>query len=213
MRSQQSVIQQKQKNRMTEDIFQKCKNLRERHIVYDPRTGDEMQRATLNHVPIYKYSELCEMANKHGPARMLANMFKRSNSNVVLLQDPKNMNSGHWISVSRNLPRKEIYFFSTYGGKPDVEKVQWIKEDDLWESGQMMNIFNDGLREMQKHGWEIHYNDFPYQKSGDKTAVCGIYTAAFLRSGEDPEKFEQETKYLARHGINPAVFYYDKYFT
>ena len=61
----------------------------------------------------------------------------------MLLQDPSNMDSGHWLSVSCNKPKKEIYFFSTYGGKPDVEKISWMKEDDLLESGQIMNIFND----------------------------------------------------------------------
>ena len=87
-----------------------------------------------------------------------------------------------------------------------------MNEDDLRESGQFMNIFNDGLRDLQKHGWEIHYNDYPYQKSGDETAVCGIYTAAFLRSGKNPDEFERETKRIEKRGMNPAIYYYRKYF-
>jgi len=197
---------------MIDDIFTKYKNPREKAIVYEPRTGTEMEHATRNRVPIYKYSELCDMGQKFGPARMLAHMFKRSDDNIILLQDPDDMNSGHWISVSRNLPRHQIYFFSTYGGKPDVEKIAWLTEDDLKESGQFMNIFNDGMHDLQKNGWEIHYNDYPYQKSGDHTAVCGIYTAAFLRSGKTPDEFEKETLDIARTGTNPAVVYYERYF-
>ena len=197
---------------MTDDILTKCKNKYEHDIIFKPRSGEEMERATLHRTPVYTYSELCRMGKQMGSARMLAHMFKRAEHNIILIQDPKNMHSGHWISVSRNVPKKEIYFFSTYGGKPDVEKVRWINEDDLHESDQDLNIFNDGLRELQQHGWEIHYNDYPYQKEDDKTAVCGIYTAAFLRSGANPDVFKAETQRLMRSGINPAIYYYQKYF-
>ena len=205
----QSLIEKK---RMTESVTTQFKNTREKNIIFTPRDGDEMRAATLHKVPIYTYSDLCQIAEKGGAARMLSHLFKRSNKNIILLQDPDNMNSGHWISVSRNPQKKEIYFFSTYGGKPDTEKIRWMTEDDLRESNQFLNIFNDGLRECQEHGWEIHYNDYPYQKEGDHTATCGIYTAAFLRSGEDPDKFKSETLQLIHNNINPAVYYYDKYF-
>lgn len=197
---------------MSDVNFTKYKTERERKIIYNPRSGLEMEAATLHRTPIHKYSDLCRMAEKHGAARMLAHMFRGGDTHIILLQDPSDMNSGHWISVSRNLPKKQIYFFSTYGGKPDIEKMKWISEDDLIESGQIMNIFMDGLRDAQKHGWEIHFNDYPYQKNNDKTAFCGIMTVAFLRSGGDPDKFKKQTLQLARTGINPVVYYYDKYF-
>lgn len=197
---------------MTESILLKYNNKREHDIIFKPRDGSEMEEATGYRVPVYKYSDLCDLAKKHGATKMLANMFKKANQNIILLQDPEKMNSGHWFSVSRNPAKKEIYFFSTYGGKPDIEKISWIPEDDLRESGQFINIFNDGLHECQKHGWEIHFNDFPYQKEGDKTAVCGIYTVAFLRSGLNPDEFKNESLSLIKRKINPAVFYFDKYF-
>lgn len=197
---------------MTDSVLTKCKDEGEHKIVFSPRSGDEMENATLHKVPIHLYSDLCRLSKKSGSDRMLARLFQYSDNNIVLLQDPSDMNSGHWFCVCRNLPKHEIYFFSTYGGKPDVEKVQWMSEDDLRESDQFHNIFNDGLRNAQKHGWKIYYNDYPYQKSGDKTAVCGIYTAAFIRSGMNPDKFEEETKKLMKQGINPAVYYYRKYF-
>lgn len=197
---------------MTESIFTQTKNAHEHDIIFKPRTDDELKSATDHKVPVYTYSDLCELSAKHGARTMLAQMFKRANQNIILLQDPSDMNSGHWISVSRNPKRKEIYFFSTYGGKPDCEKVRWINDDDLRESGQLDNIFNEGLRECQQHGWQIHYNDFPYQQEGDHTSTCGIYTVAFLNSGLNPDQFKDETLKLVKNGLNPAIFYFDKYF-
>ena len=197
---------------MIDETLRKKLTKEQHKIIYEPRTGEEMENALDNRAPIYKYSELCQMAKKHGPTRLLVHMFSRSNDNVILLQDPSDMSSGHWISVSRNIPKKQIYFFSTYGGKPDAEKVSWMNEDDLRQSGQYLNIFSDGLRDLQKHGWEIHYNDYPYQKAGDNTATCGIFTAAFLRSGKDPDIFHKETLQLEKEGRNPAIVYYNRYF-
>ena len=197
---------------MIDETLRKKLTKEQHKIIYEPRTGEEMENALDNRAPIYKYSELCQLAKKHGPTRLLVHMFSRSNDNVILLQDPSDMSSGHWISVSRNVPKKQIYFFSTYGGKPDAEKVSWMNEDDLRQSGQYLNIFSDGLRDLQKHGWEIHYNDYPYQKAGDNSATCGIFTAAFLRSGKDPDVFHKETLQLEKEGRNPAIVYYNRYF-
>lgn len=187
-------------------------NEEEKNIIYKPRSGDEMKYAMKNQAPIILYSDLCALAKKFGPSRTLANLFKQYQNAIILLQDPYNMSSGHWTSISYHPDRKEIYFFSSYGGKPDVEKLKWINKADLAASGQNINILNDALRAFQQHGWEIHYNDFHYQKSNDHTAYCGIYTVAFLRSGANPDVFERDTKNLASRGINPTVYYFYKYF-
>lgn len=185
---------------------------RERQIVYTPRTGEEMMEATLNKAPISMYSDICKRAEKYGAARTLGHMFRRSDQHIILLQDPTDMDSGHWISVSRNPKKKEIYFFTTYGRRPDVEKLQWLPKPLLAASGQLMNTFNDGMKDLQRHGWTIYYNDYPYQKEGDNTATCGIFTAAFLRSGLNPDEFAKETKRIIAQGYNPAVVYYNQYF-
>ena len=171
-----------------------------------------MKMGMLNETPVILYSDMCALAKYYGSVRVLAHLFKQYNNAIILLQDPQNMSSGHWISISYHPEKKEIYFFSTYGGKPDVEKLKWIDAPALQASGQDINILNDALRTYQEHGWEIHYNNFPYQKSKDKTAFCGIYTVAFLRSGLNPDQFERKTKQIAKRGINPTVFYFFKYF-
>ena len=185
----------------------------EEKIMTEPRTGLEMEDATKHKVPIHMYSDLCQLSKKHGALPMLANLFKtQGDQHIILLQDPQDMTSGHWFSISRNLPKREIYFFSTYGGKPDVEKISWISPEDLKKSGQDLNIVNDSFRTLQQHGWTIYYNDYPYQKENVKSATCGIYTAAFLRSGKNPDEFEKDTLKIIKSGKNPAIVFYRKYF-
>lgn len=153
-----------------------------------PRTGDEMQRAT-GGVPIALYSRVCDLVDRYGVGRVLSHMFSKSPKWIILLQNPKKMNSGHWLGLEIFPATKEIMFFSSYGGKPDVEKLEWIPEDLQILSSQNTNALNDGLKLMARRGWTVHYNDHPFQFEGDNTATCGIWTAAFLNSGMNPEAF------------------------
>jgi len=176
-------------------------------IFFKPRSGEEMTKAT-HGAPIYLYSSLCESVKKHGIGRVLSRMFSRSPNSLILLQDPEEMNSGHWMSLSIHPGRREIYFFSTYGGKPDAEKNRWLTEDEQRTSKQSIDILNDGLKQMAKRGWTVHYNDHKYQYEGDKTATCGIWVAGFLNSGMNPEDF---WRYNTAYHLGP-IDYYNAYF-
>ena len=181
------------------------------NILFVPRTGDEVEHATHGNVPIYLYSELCKkMKESHGhPERVIQDMLKHSLKNFILIQNPRKMNSGHWTSLSANPHKREIYFFSSYGGRPDEEKNQWISPQGRVLSGQDANLLNDGLKKlMTQQGWTIHYNQYPYQRKGDKTATCGIWTAAFLNSNLNPDDFFQ---HCAKYNIN-VIDLYKKYF-
>lgn len=178
-------------------------------IFFKPRSGEEVTRATRDEAPIVMYSTLCEAARRTSIEDVFEKMFSISRKYLILLQDPANMNSGHWLGLVY-VPdaRKNVYFFSSYGGKPDVEKLRWIQRPDLKKSRQDINFFNNGLKHLCKRGWVIHYNDHPYQFDGDNTATCGIWTAAFLNSNMNPEQFYRYN--LRRH--MGAREYYFKYF-
>lgn len=148
---------------------------------------------------IYLYSRLARGARD--PPSLLK---KLGRYNLILLQDPKQMNSGHWTSLTLDGRRGLAYFFSSYGGKPDEEKVKWITHKQLKESGQLPNILNDLLKYLFLRGWAVYYNDFPYQIEGDDTASCGIWTSAFLNSGKNPDEF------AAKH--EPPSYYYKRLF-
>ena len=155
---------------------------------YQPRTGNEVRLAT-GGAPVYLYSELAEQMKAYGAVNVFNKMMNVSNDAIILLQDPQKMRSGHWIALKFVPEQREIYFFSSYGGKPDFEKNEWISPNDLVRSNQYMNVLNDGLKQFALSGWTIHYNQYRYQHVGDNTATCGIWTAAFLNSGMNPDDF------------------------
>lgn len=174
-------------------------------IIYKPKSGEQVQRATRTHPPIYVYSNLVKEMKRKGADNVLYSLLKKNRDSLILVQDPQQMNSGHWTSLSFHPENKKIYFFSSYGGKPDIEKNLWIPHDDLIRSGQDLNVLNDGLKTLMiRDGWEIHYNQYPYQKIGDNTATCGIWCAAFMNSGLDPDEFHAYVKY---GGYDPVSFY------
>ena len=176
-------------------------------IFYKPRSGDEVCVAS-GGVPICPYSVLNDAAKILGIERLLRKMFSISRKYIILLQDPANMRSGHWMGLEFDPKKNAIYFFSSYGGKPDVEKRRWLGKSGMNKSHQTVDVFNDGLKELLKKGWEIHYNDHPYQFEGDHTATCGIWTVAFLNSNMNPEQFYRYN--LRNH--QGVVEYYRRYF-
>lgn len=179
------------------------------NILFKARTGDEIRSACRGDPPIYLYSDLCRIMKEEGdPVRVIKEIFKRSLKNFILIQDPRKMNSGHWVSLSMNPYRKDIYFFSSYGGKPDEEKNMWISPYGRILSGQDANMLNDGLKGMMKQGWTIHYNQFPYQRKGDKTATCGIWATAFMNSDLNPDEFFH---HLSQYNIS-VIDLYKQYF-
>ena len=175
-------------------------------ILYTPRTGDEVQMATRGNPPIYLYSKLCDEMKACGdPVNVLHRMFQKSLKNIILLQSPKRPNSGHWCSLSMDPHSKSIYFFSSYGGRPDEEKNIWISRQGQILSGQDSNLLNDGLKQLAKQGWTIHYNQYPYQMKGDHTATCGIWMVGFLNSNMNPDDF---FRHCVRYNITVNDLYH-----
>ena len=169
-------------------------------IFYKPRTGTEMLRAAPPGTALHLYSDL---ASDPRPPYVVIKSLPRNN--IILLQDPDKMTSGHWIALALHPESHEAFFFSSYGGKPDEEKLRWLSATDLRKSRQARNVINDGLKGLALHGWTVHYNDYPFQIEGDKTATCGLWSAAFLNSGANPDEF-------ALFHQSPA-YYYSKYVT
>lgn len=178
-------------------------------VIFKPRTGEEMQNAIIlnngGKIPILLYSDLCRGFKEYGALKTIKELYRLYGEKMlILLQNPEKMNSGHWMSLTI-LPReRKIYFFSSYGGKPDEEKNKWLSYLEREKSGQVENVLNDGLKELHMLGWDIHFNDYPYQLDGDNTATCGLWTAAFLNMNMDPDEF---CELVIRHQITPYDIY------
>ena len=159
-----------------------------------PRSGAEMQHAVKlmngKKIPIMMYSDICRMMEEYGSLKTIEEILKRNGEKtLILLQDPRRMSTGHWMSLTIKPRKHEIYFFSSYGGKPDEEKNRWLDVQARQQSGQEWNPLNDGLKDLHARGWVIHYNDHPYQVEEDGTATCGIWTAGFLNMDMNPDDF------------------------
>lgn len=176
-------------------------------VYFNPRTGEEVSRSC-GGAPIYLYSELAEEMKRGGAFDVLCNIMRRSLKNFILVQDPDEMTSGHWTALEFVPDKQEVYFFSSYGGKPDEEKNKWIPFTARSASGQVLNVLNDGLKEFAKRGWTVHYSQYKYQVPGDDTATCGIWASAFMNSGLNPDEFHRTTK---RRRLT-AKDYFDAYF-
>lgn len=167
---------------------------------YRPTTGAQVLRAAPPGTAMFLYSDLA--SDPRPPEDVL--MDRMARNNIILYQDPHKMNSGHWTSLSFKPETREAYFFSSYGGMPDREKMRWLKKKDLRRSGQARNVINDGLKYLARNGWTVHYNDHPYQIEGDDTATCGIWSTAFLNSGLNPDEFYEVHE--------PVERYFERYF-
>lgn len=151
---------------------------------YRPLSGEEVLRASPKGTKLYLYQDL---ALDPRPAEDIVLSLGRNV--IVLYQDPDNLQKGHWVSLKIKPEKREIYFFSSYGGMPDREKNTWVPHRKLVRTFQDRNVLNDGLKQLMIRGWTIHYNDFPFQRVGDKTATCGLWSSAFLKSDVNPDVF------------------------
>lgn len=154
--------------------------------------------------PVYLYSQIANM----DPAYLPTLLGGPKNSMIILVQDPRDPNIGHWTAVVYNINKDEYYFFSSYGGRPDEEKNCYMNERERLLSGQSSNFISDGLKRLFLQGKKVHYSEFPYQKVNDGTSTCGIWAVAFIMSGMNPTEFH---RYIISRHITPEKLWY-KYF-
>lgn len=141
---------------------------------------------------VYTFRDIIHYARHHP----LSSLFDpRTNALIALYEWRPGI--GHWVGIRLVPELHEAYFFSSYGNKPDRE-LNYLSPRMRRESGQALNLFNDFLLNLHLRGWTIYYNDYPYQRSGDGTATCGRWLAKFLRSGMNPDEFEE---LMRRRGV------------
>lgn len=168
-----------------------------------PTSDSEVYNAS-HGTPIYLYSDISRM----NPSNLPNLLGGPHDSAIILVQDPRDPNVGHWTAVVYNPRKDEYYFFSSYGGRPDEEKVSFMSERERALSGQSQNFISDGLKRLFLKGKKVHYNEFPYQQVNDGTSTCGIWAVAFILSGMNPTQFHN---YILRNHLT-AEKLWNKYF-
>lgn len=93
---------------------------------------------------------------------------------VIMLYPIDAPNNGHWVAMFKK--GKSIYYFDPYG-KPPEEPKQWVAPDKNIALGQGRNLLTELL---QKSGYKVYYNSFPYQKMDEDVATCGRWAVARL---------------------------------
>jgi hypothetical protein len=108
---------------------------------------------------------------------------------LILLYTPHDPKSGHWVCLMRH--PDSIYYFDSYGDRPD-------EEEDL--NGQSPTL----TRLLQASGLPVFYNTHQYQKLRDDIATCGRWCAIRLHYKDKTE--DQFNRIVKRFKGTPDEF-------
>jgi hypothetical protein len=113
----------------------------------------------------------------------------------------------HWVALYINLDKKQIYFFDSYGFKPEKEIREFMATCANYMSKSNKYTFKNCLTE--KGIIDIRWNNIRHQRGGSE---CGVYSISFilrLLNGEtfdningtvvSDEKINQCRKYYFTH--------------
>jgi len=158
----------------------------------DTLLHEAMSDADLNkyfpNAKVLKYSEL--------PREVGVEDFLKVGQVVFILYE-SSLNSGHWVALARD--KKKVYYFDSYGNKPDVP-LTWTDPEKRKELGEdyptLTKMFS--LTKVP-----VYYNDYDYQSKKDKDmATCGRWATGFLthfkKYGGDLQSFNKEVLKDAR---------------
>lgn len=158
----------------------------------DTLLHEAMSDADLNkyfpNAKVLKYSEL--------PREVGVEDFLKVGEVVFILYE-SSLNSGHWVALARD--KKKVYYFDSYGNKPDVP-LTWIDK----QTRQKLGIDYPTLTKMfSLTKVPVYYNDYDYQCKKDKDmATCGRWATGFLthfkKYGGDLQSFNKEVLKDAR---------------
>lgn len=81
---------------------------------------------------------------------------------------------GHWTTVFFR-EGKRIEFFDPYGIKPDDERFKI--PSNMWYGPFLSRL----LLQAMDRGYEIEYNNYPFQEKGEGISTCGRWVGVRLR--------------------------------
>ena len=89
---------------------------------------------------------------------------KKNKLGIIFNLDPHYKSGSHWVALFINIKKRKIYYFDSYGEKPDDQILKFINK--VIEQGKELNIkFN------------YKYNEKRHQYSNSE---CGMYSLYFI---------------------------------
>ena len=151
-------------------------------IIYDAMSDSDLQKY-FPRAKILKYSEL--------PKGVGVEEWLKVGEVCYILYE-STLNSGHWVSLARG--KDAVYYFDSYGNKPDVP-LSWNSAERNVELNQEPAVLTK-MFSLTKV--PVYFNDYDYQNKKDKdVATCGRWATAFLthfkKDGGDLKSFKTET--------------------
>jgi hypothetical protein len=97
----------------------------------------------------------------------------------------------HWVALYINLAKKQIYFFDSYGIKPEKEIREFMARCANYMTGSNMtggNKYNDKNCLYEKGSVDIRWNKTRHQRGGSE---CGVYSISFILRLLNGQEFDQ----------------------
>jgi hypothetical protein len=142
----------------------------------------------LETVPI----DFAELSNE--VSKLNFNKLKKNNKckiGVVFNLDKHYQGGSHWVALYSDLNKKQIYFFDSYGMKPNKEIKELMAKIANYLSGGNSYTASNILKEQNKYiggsTIDIRYNTMEHQKGGSE---CGVYSISFILRLLNGEPFD-----------------------
>ena len=125
-----------------------------------------------------------------------------SQGRSMMLFLTEDQNTGHWCCLFKKGQR--IDYYDPYSGKPD-EDMKWLTEDKKEELGQEDKILTKLLKES---GYQVWYNNVPYQSESTHVATCGRWSAMrlYYKDLSDKQFYDMIQKGCKQNNIKPDEY-------
>ena len=123
-----------------------------------PITDDDIRKLTNFEVSIVMYHELANVRN-------ILDIFKESNRVILFYELMGDV--GHWVCLIKDIEKRRIIFYNSYGLPPDGE-INLFKHKEAYLSRAL------GLTPSP---WGIDINPFQHQRFKNHVNTCGRHSA------------------------------------
>ena len=91
---------------------------------------------------------------------------------MVINLDEHDKSGSHWVGLFTDLVKKQLYFFDSYGHKPDKQIKTFMKK-----VAKYFNKDIDLSESINRGDHDIKYNKIRHQYKGSE---CGVYSMNFI---------------------------------